>query len=120
MAEGRRIHGDGVENVQNYIEERLEEGTSTEQLAQGSRTLEHEMADLQALQHERGQPNPRPDIDALIQEAQLRVDRMSLRPDASQLEATAGSSIDFDKLPPANEARSQVVRELGSESGTGR
>jgi len=120
MAEGRRIHGDGVDNLQDYIEERLEEGTSTERLAEGSRTLQQELADLQALQQERGQPHARTNIEALIQEAQLRVDRMSLRPDVSQLEATAGSMVDFDKLPPANEARSQVVRELGSESGTGR
>jgi len=120
MTERGPIRGDGVDNLQNYVENRLVEGTSAEALAEGNRSLQQEMADLQALQQERGQPNARPDIDALIQEAQLRVDRMSVRPDPSKLESGSGSAVDFDKLPPSDEARRRVVHDLGSETGTGR
>lgn len=108
MTEGRRLHGDGVENLQDYVEERLTYGTDSDEFADANRTLEQELADLQALQQERGRSDARPNIDALMKEAQLRVDRMSTRPDANDLEATSGSQVDFDKLPPDAEARSRV------------
>ncbi len=118
MAEGRRLHGDGMENLQDYVEERLTYGTDSDEFAEANRTLEQELADLQALQQERGQSSPRPDIEALIQEAQLRVDRMSTRPDADNLDATSGSQVDVEKLPPDAEARARITRTLGGHDGS--
>jgi len=118
MTEGRPIRGDGMDNLQDYVEERLTSGTDSDEFAEANRTLQQELADLQTLQQERGQATARPDIDALIQEAQLRVDRMSMRPDQANLEATSGSVVDIDKLPPDAEARSNVARRLGGNDGS--
>lgn len=117
MTEGRPIRGDGMDNLQDYVEERLTYGTDSDEFAEANRTLQQELADLQTLQQERGQQNARPNIDALIQEAQLRVDRMSMQPDRGNLEATSGSVVDIDKLPPDAEARSNVARKLGGNDG---
>lgn len=119
MTEGRPIKGDGLDNLQDYVAERLEYGTDSNEFAAANRTLEQELADLQTLQQERGQAQARPDIEALINEAQLRVDHMSVRPDASQVESGTASTVDFDKLPPEAEARSAVTRNLGGHDATG-
>ncbi len=117
MTEGRPIRGDGMDNLQDYVEERLTYGTDSDEFAAANWTLEQELADLQTLQQERGQAHARPDIEALIQEAQLRVDRMSMRPDRDDMQATSGSVVDIDKLPPEAEARSRVARRLGANDG---
>lgn len=111
MSEGRRLHGDGVENLQDYVAERLNYASNTDELAEDNRTLEQELADLEALQRERGQADARPNIDALIDEAQLRVERMKLRQGAER-EVGSGSQVDFEQLPPQDEARQRITNRL--------
>ena len=116
MAEGRRLRGEGLENLEDYIEERATYASDSDELAEANRTLEQELADLQNLHQERSQANARPNVDALINEAQLRVDRMRQGQGAGALATDAGSTVDFDKLPPDAEARSRVVNDAGADN----
>lgn len=116
MAEGRPLRGDGIENMQDYVEERLTYGTDSDEFAEANRTLEQQLADLQTLQQERGQSHARPNIDALIDEAQLSVDRMQQR-SAGQLEAGSGTQANPDVLPPEAEARQNVVGRMTDQQG---
>jgi hypothetical protein len=111
MSEGRRLHGEGMDNLEDYVNERLTYASDSDEYAEANRTLEQELADLQALNAERGQPQARPNIDALIDEAQLRVDRMQLRQGAERA-VGSGSQVDFDQLPPQDEARQNVINRL--------
>lgn len=116
MTEGRPLRGDGIENLQDYVEERLTYASDSNEFADANRTLEQELADLQTLQQERGQTQARPNIDALIDEAQLRVDRMQQR-SAGQLETGSGIQADPDQLPPEGEARQNVVGRITGQHG---
>ena len=111
MSEGRPLHGDGVENLQDYVNERLTYASDSDEYAEANRTLEQELADLKALHAERGRTDARTDIDALINESQLRVDRMQLRQGA-QREVGSGSQVDFDQLPPQDEARANITNRI--------
>lgn len=113
MAKGRPIHGEGLENLQDYVAETATYASDTNELAEENRTLEQELADLQALHQERTLPSARPNVDALIQEAQLRVDRLNTRPSAETLESDSGSGADYTKMPPDAEARSRVAGDPG-------
>jgi hypothetical protein len=114
MAEGRPLHGEGIENLQDYVEERLTYAGDTDEYAAADRTLEQELADLQALHQERGSSSARPNLDALIDEAQLRVDR--LRGGAVQ-ERASGGQADPDLLPPESEARQNEVARMNNQNG---
>lgn len=116
MTEGRPLRGDGIENLQDYVEERLTYGTDSDEFADANRTLQQQLADLQTLQQERGQTHARPNIDALIDEAQLRVDRMQQR-SAGQIETGGGMMSDPDQLPPEGEARQNVVGRISGQQG---
>ena len=118
MTERRPIQGEGMENLENYVESTLTNASDSDELAADNRTLEQHLADLQALHLERSQPTARPDIDALIEQAQLQVDRMSTRPSAGALESDTSSGADYTKLPPDAEARSRVADDPGI-SGVG-
>ncbi|HEX6289929.1 MAG TPA: hypothetical protein VFZ66_12105 [Herpetosiphonaceae bacterium] len=111
MTEGRRLRGDGDENLQDYVEERLTYASDTDDLAAANRTLEQELADLKALQQERGRADARTNIDALIKEAELRVQRMEFR-QGSELERGSGSQVDFDQLPPDAAARKSITNRM--------
>jgi hypothetical protein len=112
MTEGRPLHGEGAENIQDYVNERLNYASSNDDLAAANRTLEQELADLEALRGEQGRHDARTNIDALIKEAELRVERMQFRPGSEQLEVGSGSQVDFDQLPPDAEARQNVSNRL--------
>jgi|GEM_PF-5665632 len=112
MAEGRPIHGDGIDNLQDYVEERLTYGTDSDEFAAANRTLEQAQADLATLQQEHGRSDARPDVDALINEAQLEVDRMQ-QPSQQVLGGAVQS--DSDRLPPEAEARSAVTKRMSNE-----
>lgn len=114
MAEGRPLRGDGIENLQDYVEERMTYASDSDEYAAAERTLEQELADLQALNQERGKPDARPNIDALIDEAQLRVGRMD---GAGTFEASSGVQADPDLLPPESEARQNEVARLNNQNG---
>lgn len=114
MAEGRPLRGDGIENLQDYVEERMTYASDSDEFAEAERTLEQELADLQALNQERGKPDARPDIDALIDEAQLRVGRMG---GAGTFEASSNVQADPDQLPPESEARQNEVARLNNQNG---
>lgn len=116
MTEGRPLRGDGIENLQDYVEERMTYASDSDEYAEANRTLEQELADLQTLNQERGQPQARPNIDALIDEAQLRVDRMRQR-SVGQLETGSGTQVDPDQLPPDAAARQSVVDRLSDQTG---
>lgn len=109
MAEGRPKRDEGIPNLQAYVADSLTHASDSDELAEENRTLEQELADLQALHLERTQPDARPDVDALIAEAQLRVDRMSTTPNAGTLESDASSGADYRKAPPEAEARSRIA-----------
>jgi hypothetical protein len=116
MAEGRRLHGDGAENLQDYVEERATYGTDSDEFAEANERLQQELADLQSAGQEQAQPQAQPNTEALIDEAQLPADQMDLR-QGSDREAGAGSQVDFDKLPPDAEARSRVTKGLNNQTG---
>lgn len=111
MTEGRPLRGDGVENLQDYVNERLTYASDSDEYAEANRTLEQELADLEGLRSERGQTHARPDIDALIDEAQLRVEGMELRQGAER-EVGSGSQVDFNQLPPQDEARTNITNRI--------
>lgn len=115
MAEGRPLRGEGIENLQDYVEERLTYASDSDEYAAADRTLEQELADLQALHQERGRQDARPNLDALIDEAQLRVDQ--LRGDAGSFEASTGGQADPDLLPPDSEARQNEVARMNNQNG---
>jgi len=115
MTEGRPIRGEGMDNLGDYVNERLTHASDSDEFAAANRTLEQELADLEALRTERGRTDARTDIDALIKEAELRVQRMEFR-QGSQLEVGSGSQVDFDKLPPDAEARRSVTRQIDGNS----
>lgn len=110
MSEGRPLHGDGMENLQDYVNERLTYASDSDEYAEANRTLEQELVDLENLRAEQGRPDSRTDIDALINEAQLRVERMQLRQGAER--SAGGSQVDFDQLPPQDEARQNVINRM--------
>jgi hypothetical protein len=108
MTEGRPIHGkDFEENMEDYIQERMTDASDSDEYAELDRTLEQELADLKALQAERSRPDARPNIDALIAEAQSRVDRV--RQGSGQFQATGGVKADPEQMPPEAEARSRTT-----------
>jgi hypothetical protein len=111
MTEGRPLHGDGMENLQDYVNERMTYASDSDEYAEANRTLEQELADLQALRSERGQAHARPNLDALIDEAQLRVERMQLRQGAERA-VGSGSQVDFEQVPPQDEARRNMSKRL--------
>lgn len=115
MTEGRPLHGDGMENLQDYVQERLTYASDSDEYAEANQRLQQQLADLEALQQERGRPEARPDIDALINEAQLNVDR--LRGNAAGIETGSGSQVDFDKLPPDAAARDSLTDRLNNNTG---
>lgn len=116
MAEGRRLHGDGVENWQDYIEERTTYSSDSDEFAEANQQLQRDLADLQAGQQGQAQSQPQPNTEALIDEARLPADQMQLR-QGGEREAGAGSQVDFDKLPPDAEARSQVTKGINNQTG---
>lgn len=111
MTEGRPMRGDGLDNLGDYVNERLTHASDSDEYAAANRTLEQELADLEALRSERGRADARTDIDALIKEAELRVERMEFRQGA-QLEVGSNSQVDTDQLPPDAEARQNVTRRM--------
>ncbi len=118
MTEGRPIHGkDFEENMEDYVKERLTHASDSDEYADATRTLEQEMADLEALQAERLHPDARPNIDALIEEGQARIDR--LRQGSGQYQATGGVQADPDQMPPETEARSRATDRVRDQTGMG-
>ncbi len=111
MTEGRPIHGkDFEENMEDYFKERIEYASDSDEYADLDHTLEQELADLKALQEERSRSDARHNIDALIEERQSRIDRLRQR--GGQLEATSGSQVDLEQMPPEAEARAQAIDRL--------
>ena len=55
QAQGRRIHGEGLEHEQDYIEERITYAGNTDEYAEAAKRLEQEAADLERLNRQRGQ-----------------------------------------------------------------
>ena len=111
MSEGRPLRGEGLDNLGDYVNERMTYASDSDEYAEANRTLEQELTDLQALHDERGRSDSRPNIDALIDEAQLRVNRMQLRQGAERAVGD-GSQVDFDQLPPQDEARQNVTNRI--------
>lgn len=118
MSGGPYREDDAVDNWGEYIEERLTTGTQADRLEEQSRTLEQEMAELEALRQERSGPQPRADIDALIEQAELRIERMKLRQGAERA-VTPGSQVDLEQTPPEAEARAQVTSQIDRQTGYG-
>jgi len=115
MTEGRPLHGDGMDNLQDYVNERLTYASDSDEYAEANRTLEQELADLEALRNQRGGTDAHPDMDRLITEAELRVERMRLRQGA-QREVGSGTPVDFDQLPPEGEARQRITNRMNENS----
>ncbi len=112
MTEGRPIHGKDVEeNLEDYVKERMEYASDSDEYAKIDHELKQELADLEALQAERAGDDPRHNIEAVIEETEARIDR--LRKSMGQLEATSGSQVDLEQTPPEAEARAQVTDRIG-------
>jgi len=111
MTDGRPLRGEGVDNMQDYVNERLNYASSNDELAEANRTLEQEIADLDSLRAERSRADARENIEALIKEAELRVQRMEFR-QGSQLEVGSSTQVDPEQLPPDAEARQNVTRRM--------
>ncbi len=118
MSGGPYREDKAVDNWGKYIEERLTTGTQADQLEDQTRALEQATADLEALRQERSGPQPRADIDALIEQAELRIERMKLRQGAERA-ATPGSQVDLDQTPPEAEARANVTAQIDRQTGYG-
>ena len=121
MAEGRPLHGKSVtENVQDYVEERLEYSSDSNEIADADRALKQELADLQNVGGSRGATMQQPDVDALNTEAQLPASGMELAHGASQIEATGDGQVNYDHLAPQDEARARVARSTTDRGDSGK
>lgn len=118
MAEGRRIKGeDFVENMQDYVEERMTEGTDVDELSADARALRQQAADLQHLQQGGATTPTSPDQDALAKEAQIPSGRMDVRPDPADLSIDA--TVDPRQQPPQAEARERMIDDVNDAAGQG-
>lgn len=118
MAEGRPLHGkDFVDNMQDYVEERLTYGTDSDEYAELNRELRQDEADLETL--ERGGTRPQPNMDALADEAQLPT-RMDRARGATPIEEQGDGQVDYDHLAPEDEARARVARGTSDRGDSGK
>ncbi|WP_029214506.1 hypothetical protein [Kallotenue papyrolyticum] len=119
---------DPVDNLQDYIADRFATSSDVDELTQANRRLEQSEADLQRqlaalerqindLEQERQGPNPRPDIDRLIEEARLNLERMHLRQGAERA-IPPGAQVDLAATPPTDEARERLTDRLDDQSGS--
>jgi len=111
MTDGRPLRGEGADNLQDYVNERLNYASSNDELAAANRTLEQELADLDSLRAERGRADARENVDALIKEAELRVQGIEFR-QGSQIEVGSNTQVDPDQLPPDAEARQNITNRM--------
>ena len=109
--ESRGMRGEGLEHEQDYIQERLVNASQTDEYAEAARTLEDERRELDALMARRGATDAEPNLEALINDAQLRVDRMQLR-QGGEIGA-ADSPVDLNQQPPEAEARARTSSQMG-------
>ena len=118
--EGRQIGGEGLDHEQEYIRERIEQAGDTDEYAEASRQLQDELRDLnnlsagsrEALTSGQGQPQVEPGLEALDRQANLPTEGMELRQGAD-LDASRGSLVDPQQLPPDAEARARIRRGVG-------
>lgn len=119
MAEGRRLHGDGMENIEDYIEERATYGTDTNEIAEENRVLEQELHDLQNLEQQRGTTTQQPNIDALTEEAQLPSNQLDLRSGTPNIDPTASVNNGIEQMTPQQEARQSITGGITDQTGMG-
>ncbi len=109
--ESRGMRGDGLEHEQDYIQERLENASQSDEYAEAARRLEDESRDLQAMMDGRDSGGGEPNVEALENDAQLPVDRMQLRQGGAI--GASDSPVDLNQQPPEAEARSRTVAGTG-------
>ncbi len=110
--EGRQIGGEGLDHEQEYIRERIEQAGDTDEYAEASRQLQDEVRDLNNLTSGQGQPQVEPGLEALDRQANLPTEGMEFRQGA-ELDASRGSLVDPQQLPPDAEARARIRRGVG-------
>ena len=110
--EGRQIGGEGLDHEQEYIRERIEQAGDTDEYAEASRQLQDEVRDLNNLTSGQGQSPVEPGLEALDRQANLPTEGMELRQGA-ELDASRGSLVDPQQLPPDAEARARIRRGVG-------
>ena len=111
-ADGRQIGGEGLDHEQEYIRERIEQAGDTDEYAEASRQLQDEVRDLNNLTSGQGQPQVERGLEALDRQANLPTEGMELRQGA-ELDASRGSLVDPQQLPPDAEARARIRRGVG-------
>lgn len=108
--EGRRLRGEGIENIQDYIEERMTEAGDVDEIAESNEQLEEELRDLRGLEQQ-------PSSDVLETTANSSVGSAE-SPNEAATAASVGP-VDPEQLPPVSAARSQVVNDAGGgETGS--
>lgn len=127
MTEGRRLHGDdSIENLQDYVEERMTYASDSDEYADMNRLLERDEAELERDETalERGRSGTAPssgsmDVDALEAEANLDVGMDRARGSAP-IEAQGDGQVDYDRLAPQDEARARMTRDIAEQSNLDR
>lgn len=109
--EGRPIRGDGIDHEQDYIQERLEQASDTDEYAEAAEVLEDHLQDLRSGSAQAGSAGDA-STEALQRQVVTPTDRDELRREASR-EADTLSQIDLNQQPPEAEARTRTASSLG-------
>ena len=115
--EGRRIHDEGLEHEQDYVQERIEQTSDSDEFAEAAQRLRDEVQDLEGSTGNPGASGAEPELNALRRQATTPVERMEVR-QGGELDASRGSPVDPEQQPPEAEARTRVVD--GTGGGTWR
>lgn len=119
MSDQTRHEGVPTEGLGEYVEQQLNYAGDTGEYAVANDELQRTMDEIAALEHERSGASPRPDIDRALSDVRTRLANLGRAGSAGQLEQGAATPVDYDRLSPENEARSQVMDDLGNATGQG-
>lgn len=108
----QHIPGEGIENVQNYIEERMIDASNTGELADQNEALRDHVQDLQGISGQASQSTPAEASDETLKATATTPTTEQELASQARTNASVGP-VDPEQLPPTSEARSRVV------SGTG-
>ena len=112
----REIHGDGLEHEADYVRERLNDASDTNEYAAASERLEEELRDLQTINSEPDRPAQSSGSPPAAASVSTDEERMSLR-QGGALDATNNSPVDPEQQPPEAEARAGITERINQSGG---
>ena len=110
--EGRPIRGEGIDHEQDYIQERLEQASDTDEYAEAAERLEDQLEDLRSPSGQGTGGASGAGTEALQRHAVTPTERGELRRGASG-EADTPLQVDLNQQPPEAEARTRTATSLG-------